>query len=64
MQITYEKDEIVIRVPFNAKSAASLPLTASKKNHAVASTGGFIPVPGAPDGTRINLNVICKKKDD
>ena len=58
MQITIENGEIVIRVPYDAK--ASYGTSKSGKSLAVASSGGFVAVPGAPD-VRVNLNVIKKR---
>jgi hypothetical protein len=58
MKITYEGDEIVIRVPCTAEAAKAAPVSKSGKSRMIATTGGFAAVPGAPDGVKVGLNVI------
>ncbi len=56
MNITYEKDEVVIRIPYSAKAIAAAAMSKSGKNKMVATTSGFVPVSGAPDGVKLSLN--------
>ena len=61
MKIAFEKNEIVVRIPFDAKAKDRYPLSKSGKSRLVDTTGSFKPVPGAPDPSlQLSVNVICK----
>jgi hypothetical protein len=58
MQVTYENGHIVIRVPVTEATAKAAPISQSGKSRMIATTGGFVPVAGAPQGVKVGLNVI------
>ncbi|HTE37502.1 MAG TPA: hypothetical protein VK630_13250 [Reyranella sp.] len=58
MNIKFEKNEIVIRIP--VAKGAHYPLSKSGKTRLVATTGSFKDVDGSPvDKLRVSVNVIC-----
>lgn len=57
MDITYKNDEIIIRIPCDAAALAEAPLSNSGKTRLIASTRGFIDIPGAPNGMKLSINV-------
>lgn len=58
MQVTYEKGQITIRVPF--KVDGDYEPSKSGKSLMVATTSGFVMVPGTD--AKVSLNVILPKK--
>lgn len=62
MKITYENNEVVIRVPCTPDIIAKCKMSGSGKNRMLATTGGFKPVDGAPSNTRVSLNIIADKE--
>lgn len=58
-KIEYAKDKVIITVDYKQGGFAGLPTSKSGKTLTVASTGGFVPIDGAPDGLKINLNVTA-----
>lgn len=60
MKIEYENGEVIVRIPVDEASSKLAPMSASGKSRMIASTGGFVPVQGAPAGVRLNLNLIGK----
>jgi hypothetical protein len=61
MEITYEAGQIVIRVPATDAQIKGAPFSSSGKTRLIASTGGFMAVPGAPQGVKINLAITAPK---
>lgn len=62
MKITYEKNEVVIRIPCDAETIKAAKLSGTGKSKMLASTGGFAPVDGAPAGVKLSLNLIGPKE--
>lgn len=62
MKISYENDEVVIRIPAGAAAIKGAPLSKSEKNKMLASTNGFVQVQGAPAGVKLGLNLIGPKE--
>jgi hypothetical protein len=60
MNVSYENDEVVIRIPCSEDHVKEAPMSGTGKSRMVASTGGFAQVPGAPAGVRLSLNLIAK----
>lgn len=59
MQVSVEKNELVLRLPL--LPVAKAPLSKSGKTHVVAGTEGFVKVPdgpGIPSGLRVAVNAI------
>ena len=61
MKVTYEKGEVVIRIPCTDKELAAAPLSKSGKTKMVATTSGFAAVDGAPSGVKLSLNLVGPK---
>ncbi len=62
MDVKYDKKakQIVVTIPYD--EAADYPLNEkTNKTRTVASSGGFTPVQGAPDGLKISVHVFNKK---
>lgn len=55
MQISYEKNTVVIRVPVDPNGTYAP--SKSGKTRMVANTGGFAAVTGGPEGLKVSLNV-------
>lgn len=57
MKVTFEKDEIVIRVPASAADKASAPKSKSGKTRLLATTNGFTSVAGTDMKLSLNVTV-------
>lgn len=60
MKISYEKNEVVIRIPCGEEEIKKARPSSTGKSKMIASTGGFTVVEGAPDGVKLSLNLITK----
>jgi hypothetical protein len=60
MKITYEKGEVVVRIPCTEETVKGAPVSKTGKSRMIATTGGFSAVDGAPPGVRVSLNLIGK----
>ena len=61
MEVKFEKNAVVIRVPVTKESVGKAALSKSGKTKLVASTGGFSAVPEAPFGLKLSMNLIADK---
>lgn len=59
MNIKFEKNEVVVRIPF--QPGGTYAPSKSGKTMMVASTGGFVMVPGT-DGLKLSLNLTLPNK--
>lgn len=55
-----DKRELVLRVPLAQANGTS----SSGKSTTIASSGGFVQIPGEPEGTYFSLNVNAKIPKD
>lgn len=62
MKISFEKGELVIRVPVTDATIKKAPLSNSGKTKLLASTAGFQQVEDAPAGVKLNLTLIAPKE--
>jgi len=62
MQIKFEKNEVVIRIPAGAKEIKDASASKSGKSKMVATTNGFSQIEGAPNGMKVSLNLIVPNK--
>lgn len=61
MEVKFEKNAVVIRIPVDKASVGKATLSKSGKTKLVASTGGFSAVADAPFGLKLSLNLIADK---
>jgi hypothetical protein len=61
-QVTKDAKGIHVFIPFKDGDEKQAPLnTKTNRSRTVAQTaGGFVQVPGAPDGVRVQVNCIAK----
>lgn len=61
MKVMYENGDVVVRIPCGPDVIKKAPKSSTGKSKMVASTKGFVPVAGAPDGVKLSLNLIAKE---
>lgn len=61
MEVKFDKNTVVIRIPVTKESIAKAALSKSGKTKLVASTGGFAAVADAPYGLKLSMNLIADK---
>lgn len=61
MKVEFVKGNVVITIPVTDETIKAAPESKSGKSKMLASTGGFVPVEGAPAGVKLSLNLIGPK---
>ena len=59
MNIKFDKDEVVIRIPYSKDLIAEAPLTSTGGSRMLASTKGFKEVEGIPENVKISVMLIA-----
>lgn len=60
MKVEYKAGVLTITIPCGEKEIKAAQMSKSGKSKMVATTSGFVPVEGAPEGVRLSLNLIAK----
>lgn len=62
MKVEFKSNNVVITIPCSKKDVDNAPESKKGKSRMIASSKGFMQVPGAPEGVKLSLNLIAPKQ--